>query len=108
MIDATWKGRWRKRIRNRAKDGMVREKSSAGTLTDHAGLSSPGICPAGPPGGVYKSSQVAVDDRIYPCPNINRQTTTEATTPVASAIKPAAIACRVRRTATAPKYNATT
>jgi hypothetical protein len=36
-------------------------------------------------------------------PNISWQITTEETTPATSATKPAASACRVRRTATDPK-----
>ena len=50
----------------------------------------------------------AAPGRFYPCPKSNRQTTTETITPVRSATSPAAMAWRVRRTATAPKYTATT
>ena len=104
-------GRCKNRIRNRAKDGMIGIGSSAGTLTDHRRLVQSWECKppraSRPPGRAF---YLFVSERgaawLYLPPNINRQMTTETTTPVRSAIRPAATACRVRRTATEPKYTA--
>ena len=91
---------------------MIKMGSSAGTLTDHRGLSSLGMQASRgfPPekSCAYAFVCDAASAWIYLQPGIIRQTITDTTTPVRSAIRPAATAWRVRRTATEPKYTANT
>ena len=53
--------------------------------------------------GFHAGGEIGLTKRACRHPNISRQITIEAITPVRSAINPAGTACRVRRMPTEPK-----
>ncbi len=111
-MEATWNGRCKNRMRNKAKEGMVGKV--VGGHCDRSWELVQSRMQAPPPPGLPSDGDChSIAARgfaawIYRQWNINRQMITEAMTPVRSAIKPVATACRVRRMATEPKYTAST